>query len=123
MARVEGFDIGGYQRRLRLLREIISGERQADFARRLGIPAKRWNNYERGFPVSREIAFMIWHAFPGMSIEWIWFGATGNLSEYYRERIRAAEQLDRETEVNRKTLDRAKQRYAATVLKRKKALG
>jgi hypothetical protein len=119
---IDGVELGAYLHRLRLLREIISGDNQADFARRLGIPPKRWNNYERGFPLSREIAFMIWKKFPGMSPEWIWFGAVGNLSKYYRERIKAAELLERETEANRLALEKAQKKFKDTMDKRKKAL-
>lgn len=96
MRQIDGFDTTAYQRRLRLLREIISGENQQDFAARLGIPFKRWSNYERGYPVPRETAFLLMAKFPGISVEWVWFGLTGNLSQHYADKIKAAEAHERE---------------------------
>src|SRR4029077_867925 len=94
----QGFDIEAYRRRLRILREIVSGDNQTDFAKRLGVDYKRWSNYERGYPVPREVAFLLHDKFPGMSIEWIWFGKYSGLSSDYRERILLAEKLDIERE-------------------------
>jgi transcriptional regulator with XRE-family HTH domain len=94
--KIDGFDVAAYKNRLRLLREIISGENQVEFAERLGVPFKRWSNYERGYPVPRETAFLLIKKFPGMSVEWLWFGMPGNLSDYYKKRIDAAELLDKE---------------------------
>lgn len=93
-----GFDIEAYKKRLRVLRQIVSGENQQDFAARLGLDAKRWNNYEQGYPVPRHVAMMIMTQLDGMSIEWLWFGKVGNLSSYYLEQIRAIEALERQQE-------------------------
>src|SRR5882672_9280313 len=90
----EGFDVEAYRRRLRVLREIVSGDNQSEWARRLGIDFKRWSNYERGYPVPREVVFLLHRKFPGMSIEWIWFWLTTSLSAHYKERILTAERLD-----------------------------
>jgi transcriptional regulator with XRE-family HTH domain len=119
--KVTGFDIAAYQYRLKLLRQIISGENQQDFAERLGVPFKRWNNYERGYPVPRETAFALMSKFPGISIEWLWFGMTGNLSEFYLNRIRAAEQADREHAKAVKALDKAQSKVKETATKRRAA--
>jgi hypothetical protein len=117
-----GFNVADYQRRLKLLREIISGENQQDFAQRLGIPFKRWNNYERGYPVPRETAFILMAKFPGISIEWLWFGMTGNLSEAYANRIKIAEQAEREHAKALKALDKAKSKAKETASKRRMAV-
>jgi transcriptional regulator with XRE-family HTH domain len=108
--KIEGFDVEAYQRRLRILRQIISGENQQDFADRLGIGMMRWNNYERGYPVPREVAFILMKKFPGISVEWIWFGMTGNLSEHYAKRIAALEEAQREETKAVKALERAQER-------------
>ena len=50
------FDVDAYRRRLRILREITGGDDQTAFGRRLGIAFKRWSNFERGYPLSREVA-------------------------------------------------------------------
>lgn len=122
MKKVKGFDVKAYQSRLRLLREIVSGGNQQEFAEKIGIPFKRWNNYERGYPVPRETAFILMEAFPGISVEWIWFGMMGNLSKFYSDRIKEAETMERERVIADATLARAKERVAAVASKRKRAL-
>jgi hypothetical protein len=120
--KIDGFDTKAYQRRLILLREIISGENQTDFAARLGIPMKRWSNYERGYPIPRETAFVIMNKFPGMSVEWIWFGAIGNLSEHYRKRIETAEKYLRDREAAEREVAKAQSRLADVAKKKARAL-
>jgi len=63
-------------RRLQLLRLVVSGENQAAFAARLGIEAKRWNNFERKSPLSKEVAFLIVKKFPDFTLDWLWHGKT-----------------------------------------------
>lgn len=111
-----------YVRRLKLLREIISGENQIEFAERLGIPFKRWNNYERGYPVPRETAFALMEKFPGISVEWLWFGMTGNLSSSYLDKIKTAEKLEREERDATVALDKAQKKLKATMARRKSEL-
>ena len=66
-------------RRLIVLRRLYSGESQTAFAARIGVEVKRWNNVERGFPLSKEVAFQIAKAIPGMTLDWLWFGKTDGL--------------------------------------------
>lgn len=113
------FDIGEYQHRLRMLREIISGENQQEFAERLGIPFKRWNNYERGYPIPRETAFILMEKFRGISVEWLWFGMEGNLSDFYRRRIRAAEEAERNHQKAVKALTKAESKVKEAATKRR----
>lgn len=122
LRKINGFDTTAYVVRLRLLREIISGENQMDFAKRLGIPFKRWSNYERGYPVPRETAFLLIQKFPGISVEWVWFGMTGNLSQHYLDRIKAAEALEKELLSAARAAEKAQARLRAVTTKRKKAL-
>lgn len=117
-----GFNIDAYKQRLRLLREIIAGANQTEFAERLGIEFKRWSNYERGYPVPRETAFLLMEKFPGISVEWIWFGMTGNLSTYYRDKIDLAMKLDNERLRDEAALEKAKQKLRDASEKRQKAL-
>jgi transcriptional regulator with XRE-family HTH domain len=119
--KIAGFDTAAYQRRLKLLREIVSGENQQDFAERLGIPFKRWNNYERGYPVPRETAFLLMQRFPGLSIEWLWFDMKGNLSPFYRDRIDAAEKAEREHAKALKALTKAQGKVKEAANKRRNA--
>ena len=115
----KNFVLEDYQRRLRILRQIISDENQQDFADRLGIDMKRWNNYERGYPVPREIAFLLMDTFPGISVEWIWFGMTGNLSQHYAKLIAEIDLAEREHAKSVRQLARAQDREK-TARKRKK---
>jgi hypothetical protein len=119
--KIAGFDTAAYQRRLKLLREIVSGENQQEFAERLGIPFKRWNNYERGYPVPRETAFLLMQRFPGISIEWLWFDMKGNLSPHYQARIEAAEKAEREHTKALKALEKAQGKVKEAATKRRSA--
>jgi transcriptional regulator with XRE-family HTH domain len=120
--KMEGFDVDAYRRRLRIMREIIAGDNQTEFAKRLDIDFKRWSNYERGYPVPREVAFMLHHKFPGISIEWIWFGSYQSLSSYYKERILLAEKLDIEQQRNLEEMEKVKAKLNASAEKRRNAL-
>lgn len=122
MKEVDGFDTEAYRERLRLLREIIAGENQMQFAKRLDIPFKRWSNYERGYPVPRETAFLIVKAFPGMSVEWIWWGWEGNLSTEYKNKIAAAEAHAREVMAAEQAVTAATEKLHQIAAKRRKAI-
>jgi len=72
--------------RLKLLRRVVSGESQTAFAARLGIETKRWNNFERGSPLSKEVAFLIVKKFPNVTLDWLWLGnADGMPVRFQRE--------------------------------------
>jgi hypothetical protein len=90
MKQVKGFEKyrAGYKARLRILKDIIDADSQQAIADKLGIEMKRWNNYERGYPIPREIAFLLREKLPGMSAEWLWFGDTGNLSPQFIKKIK-----------------------------------
>lgn len=120
--KLEGFDVEAYRRRLRIMREIIAGDNQTEFAKRLGVDFKRWSNYERGYPVPREVAFILHDKFPGMSIEWIWFGTDKSLSDSYKEKIALAEKLDIERERDLAEMEKLKAKLDASAAQRKKAL-
>lgn len=122
MAKIEGFDVAAYRTRLRLLREIVSGENQVEFSQRLGIPFKRWSNYERGYPVPRETAFLLMKKFPGISVEWLWFGMTGNLSHFYLEKIKTAEGFEKERIAAEKAATKATAKLKEVTSKRKRAI-
>lgn len=106
-----GFDREAYRRRLRLLRQIYSGENQIEFAKRLDIPFKRWSNYERGYPVPRETAWILMEKCDGVSVEWLWFGITGNLSSEFKQKLRSAEAREIALSEAEAELERAKKKY------------
>jgi hypothetical protein len=79
-----GMETGGRESdvavRLRHLRAVL-GERSAKaFAARLGIEYKRWNNFENGSPLSRDAAFILVKAVPGLTLDWLYFGERAGLS-------------------------------------------
>lgn len=117
---IEGFDIEAYKRRLRILREIVSGENQQEFAERLGIDMKRWNNYERGYPVPREIAFLLKEKIPGLDPTWLWWGWTGNMADHLLKRIHALEEAEREQRKAEQALAKAADRLKDAAAKRKR---
>jgi transcriptional regulator with XRE-family HTH domain len=89
----DGLDVAAYRRRLKILRYVLGDLNQNELAERLGIDFKRWNNYERGYAMPRVVSMRLMTAFPGMSVEWLWFGLEGNLSPKYRKRIQARVKL------------------------------
>lgn len=68
-------------RRLQILRRTVSKDNQAAFAARLGIEPKRWNNFERGTPLSKEIAFLIVKKFPDFTLDWLWHAKTKGMPQ------------------------------------------
>lgn len=66
--------------RLRRLRKIKSGDNQTAFAALLGIETKRWNNFERGKPLPRDVAILLVKKFPDVSLRWIWLGIPDHLT-------------------------------------------
>lgn len=66
--------------RLRLLRQVVSGESQTAFSARIGIDPKRWNNFERGMPLSKEVAILLVKKFPDVTLDWIYLGNENGLS-------------------------------------------
>jgi transcriptional regulator with XRE-family HTH domain len=84
------FDVEGYKKRLQLLR-MMYGETQREFASRLGIPFKRWNEYERGYPLPRDTAFLIRLKIARGVTDWIWFGDEERLAATFVERLRLVE--------------------------------
>jgi hypothetical protein len=70
-----GFDPKAYIARLRIFREAVApGKTALDFTGKLGIDYKRWSNYERGYPIPREAAWLLRARWPGITAEWLWFG-------------------------------------------------
>jgi len=66
--------------RLKCLRYLVAGGNQSAFAAQLGIDVKRWNNFERGIPLSKEVAFMIVKKWPDLSLDWLWRGLDDHLT-------------------------------------------
>jgi transcriptional regulator with XRE-family HTH domain len=113
------FNIPAYIKRLKLLREILSkGGSQTEFAKSIGVSFARWSNYERGYPVPREVAFILEDVY-GVSVEWLWFGKTGNMPADLLAKIEAAEISARRLGAAERALKRAQEKVKEASASRK----
>lgn len=68
--------------RLRILRYSVAGNdqgAQSRFAIQMKIEPKRWNNYERGYPLPRDMAVHLVRRVPGLTTDWLWLGIEAGL--------------------------------------------
>lgn len=77
--------------RLRLLRRAVSGDSQTAFAAKIGIEARRWNNFERGSPLSKEVAILLARKIPGVSLDWLYLGRLETLPFALQAELEAVE--------------------------------
>ena len=100
MTDVDGeFDTEAYIKRIRMIRKLCGHMSQTDFARYIDVAYKKWNHYERGYPIPRETAFKLYRKVPGISTDWIWFGDTSGLTVARLQQIEALER--EETKANK----------------------
>lgn len=71
----------GDQQAERLIRlRIALGYPTANgFAAFLQVSQQRWANYENGFPLSREMIFLLVRSIPGLTSDWLYFGKPAGL--------------------------------------------
>lgn len=75
-------------KRLRTIRGLMGYEVAAEFAEKfLKIGASRWNNFEVGHPLSREVASLLCLKIPGLTLDWLENGETRGLSVDLAKRI------------------------------------
>lgn len=80
--------------RLRCLRYSVAEDNQTRFATQIGIEAKRWNNFERNHPLSKEVALKIVQTFSGVTLDWLFLGREDGLSvQRHRALVAAAEKV------------------------------
>ncbi len=72
--------------RLVLLRKAFVGERQAEFARRMTLGRRTWNNYERGFRIGLDQALLVC-AKTGATLDWIYRGLEGGMPQHLLKQI------------------------------------
>jgi hypothetical protein len=58
-------------KRLERLRLFHGYDTQNAFAAWLGVSPTRWNNYERGMPLTRAIEDLLVKRTPGLSVDWL----------------------------------------------------
>lgn len=73
-------------RRCKWLRMALGFTESRLFALHLGIGAQRWNAFENGASLSKEVAFQL-HEQTGVSLDFLWYGETKGLPDYLAERL------------------------------------
>jgi hypothetical protein len=69
-------EVPGQSERLKRLRLAYGFETSTAFAAFLDIGFQRWNAFENGAPLSREVAFLLVRKISGLSLDWLYFGKT-----------------------------------------------
>lgn len=93
-ANPDDLDNAAITRRLHILRQYVSGSdhgSKARFAATIGIEYKRWNNFERGYPLPRDMAIHLVKAVHGLTLDWIYLGREDGLSIALQRALAEAE--------------------------------
>lgn len=81
-------------KRLQALRYHLAGDSQTAFAARYDIEVKRWNNFERGFSLSKPIALLLCQKIPGLTLDWLYRGVESGLPlQLQRELVEAGKAI------------------------------
>lgn len=79
--------------RLRTLRYSVAGGdqgAQSRFAIRMKVEPKRWNNYERGYPLPRDMAVHLVRRVPGLTTDWLWLGKADGMPGRLQDELQEA---------------------------------
>jgi hypothetical protein len=76
--------------RLKCLRYAIAKNNQSAFAAQLGIDPKRWNNFERRTPLSKDVALKIVQRWPELSLDWLFRGIDDRLPVWRQRELAEA---------------------------------
>jgi hypothetical protein len=77
-------------KRLRAVRKAFGGENATRFSTEIGISVQRWNNFERGLPLSKEVAITLVRRFPGLTLDWLYLGKRDGLTVEIATRLDSA---------------------------------
>ena len=72
-------ELPGQSERLKRLRTAHGFATSTAFAAFLDVSVQRWNAFENGAPLSREVAFLLVRKISGLSLDWLYFGKTEGL--------------------------------------------
>jgi transcriptional regulator with XRE-family HTH domain len=76
-------------RRLALIRELLHRiESQQRFAALLGVEQQRYNNWERGWPIDRQVLKRLCEITPGLTADYVLFGWTRGLTVQIWRKLR-----------------------------------
>jgi hypothetical protein len=73
--------------RLKHLRETLGYPTPKAFSAALGIEFNRWNNIELKGPLSISVAMKVVNRFPGVTLDYLYFGKTDGLSVAMARRL------------------------------------
>ena len=76
--------------RLQAVRHLVAGDNQTLFSGQIGIDVKRWNNFERGSPLSKEVAILLVRKVPGLTLDWLYLGIESGLPLALQRELAAA---------------------------------
>jgi transcriptional regulator with XRE-family HTH domain len=77
MARPKLETVQGRVKRLRVAHGLHSQQAMAAY---LGVSFNRWNNVERGLPLGHDLAVVLCQRFPGLTLDWLYFGRSEGVS-------------------------------------------
>ncbi|MEY9493714.1 hypothetical protein [Bradyrhizobium elkanii] len=98
--------------RLTVVRTLHAGDNKAEFARRLKILPSRWNNFERGWPLTMNVAYLLVKFDDRLSISYLTHGQMGDVAPELRSKLKALEQelFPSNGEANRRRMKEEKAR-------------
>ena len=77
------------RRRVQTVRQFVAGDNQTLFAKQIGVAPNRWNNIERGSPLSKDVAFRLVKAVPGLTLDWLYLGNENGLPTLLQRELTA----------------------------------
>lgn len=78
--------------RLRQLRHSYGFAKSSGFAAFLGVSPTRWSNFERGLPLSRDMASRLVQRIPGLTLDWLYRGRPEGLPLELARRLGALDE-------------------------------
>lgn len=67
--------------RMRRLRTALGYKSATEFARFLGISKAHWSNFENGYPLPRQMMYLLCEKIDWLTSDWLYFGRTGGIPE------------------------------------------
>jgi transcriptional regulator with XRE-family HTH domain len=83
----------GTARRLKTLRHWTGCGSQTQFAEKYGFTPAQWNNFERGYPLSKEAAIRLVEQIQGLTLDWLHLGRADGLPGILRAELEEAEKI------------------------------
>ncbi|MET4328316.1 transcriptional regulator with XRE-family HTH domain [Bradyrhizobium sp. i1.15.2] len=72
--------------RLKLVRKAVAGTQTA-FCKRIGIEVQRWNNFERGMPLSKSVGILLVQKIPDLTLDWLFLRKEDGLPLRLRDEL------------------------------------